>query len=166
MAVLVTIIWVRPAMIIQISQRALHSFSKCAAPYLQTRSAVPVPITINILSVAVRSSNRHLLVLPGQMSNAPLITAPKAILVRVPLVAGNTRVPIFIAIIGIRPPVIVKVLLGANNPIPKAAPLNVLQFLRWCIPAPSILAIAILRVTVRRAVRLGHARIRHSHENR
>jgi hypothetical protein len=48
--------------------------------------------------------------------------------------------------------VIIKVLLRSDNPVAEALPLNILQLLRWRIPAAAILAISLDRRTRRAGV--------------
>jgi len=91
----------------------------------------------------IRPPHRHLLILPRQVSLAPLIPAPESIPIRFPLCRRKVRIPILIPIVRVPPAMIVKVLLRPDNPVPKTLPLNILQLLRRRIPATAILAISL-----------------------
>ena len=78
-----------------------------------------------------------------QVGHASFIAAPKAIPVRLTLFGRKARMTIFIAVVGVWPAVIIKILLRANNSIAKTAPLYILQLLRRRVPAAAILAIGL-----------------------
>ena len=148
MPVLIAVVRIRPATVVKISKCTLHPLLKPAAPDFaaraqrKSRPRSPSHILPHTPPAAIRSAHR-LLVSARQMGHASLITTPKAIPVRLPLFGRKIRMTVFITIVGVRPAVIVKIFLRANNPIAKTPALCLLQLLRWCVPAVAILAIAL-----------------------
>jgi hypothetical protein len=101
-----------------------------------------------------------------QVGHASLVAPPKSIPVRFPLLGRKTRMTIFVAVVGVRLAVIVKILLRANTPIAKTAPLYILQLLRRCIPAAAILPISLCGCSRGRTVCAAHTHACNSQDER
>jgi hypothetical protein len=93
--------------------------------------------------IAIRTAHLLLLILPCQVSLTPLIPAPKTIPVCLALFPRQPRIAVLIAVVRVPSAVIVKVLLRANNPVPKSLPLYVLQLLRRRVPAAAVLTVTL-----------------------
>ncbi len=61
-----------------------------------------------------------------QVRHTHLITTAKAVAIRISLVAWNMRMTVLIAVVHVRPPVIVEILARAFDPIVKTLPLYLL----------------------------------------
>jgi hypothetical protein len=93
-----------------------------------------------------------------------VIATAKAFTIRIPLVARNMRMAVLVAVAHVWPPVIVEVLARTFDPIVKTLPLDLLQFLRWCIPAAAILSIAFVRRSLGKAGSFDRAQSRDAQE--
>jgi hypothetical protein len=92
--------------------------------------SVMVSVTV---SVTVSHEVRH----------GRLISAAKAVTIRISLVTRNMGMTVLVAVIHVRPAVIINILACAFDPIVKTLPLGLPPFLRWRIPTAAILRIGI-----------------------
>jgi hypothetical protein len=79
-----------------------------------------------------------------EVRHAGVISAAKALTVRISLVARNVGMTVLVAVVHVRSAVIVNILTRAFDPVVKTLPLDLPPFLRWRIPTAAILSIVIV----------------------
>jgi len=156
-AILIAIVDVRAAAILKVPARAFNAIVKALpldfAEFLRWR--VPSAHALApVLVMTIDGSWRRL----GhviEVGHGRLIAAAEAGPIVFASEERNRRMTILVAIVDVRAAAILKVPARAFNAIVKALPLDFAEFLRRCIPSASVLAIACLRLPLRRTGCMG-----------
>jgi hypothetical protein len=133
--VFIAVVWVGAAVVLSISARPLHSL------LIATPLDLAETIQNNLPTMALRFAHLHWRrgLGPhrgfGPMSNSNRVSTAEAIAVRLPQIIRKLRMPILIAIVDVRPPVVLKIPARPLHPIVKTAPLRFVQLARRHIPA-------------------------------
>jgi len=124
MAVFITVIHIRAAVIVEIFTCAYHSILEAATPNIAALSHVLAVVAIRIAALLVVSAH-WLLSAAIQMRYTYFVTATKSVPVGLALLVWKVRISVLVAIVHVRAAVIVGIFARALDTVAKALSLNV-----------------------------------------
>jgi hypothetical protein len=139
-AVLIAVVGVGPAVVVIVLPRAIHTILKAAALNLAATFLIHIPSALRFMHLRLRWAH-GLCRAAHQVSHTAFVAATKSFAVRFSHSPRNTGMTILVAVVHIRPAVVVKIPARAFDAVMKAAALHFLPLLRRRIPRAAFLSI-------------------------